>query len=1060
MVVKKKRMQIEDPDKNLLILHSYLTLYCDPYGKTLNETYQLELAKSLLNQLEAKNLTTKQACTNTSINFEKKPNANLGPCDLSINLNTILSKIDVSSAPYLQEVQIEKVIQEQVENYPKTQGWCKYLSTLTKPAISLSLHAVDLNILHAQIEFENGTIVQCTNLSYLPHREMVSFWFEKEIPAQTPFSFIIQFQFYLKSHWYGMYLVNPKNLPTEEEAEQYEELDKDEKQKRLVHDRSLLLHSQDRIISTQFESCGARRCFPCLDLPSRKCKYTIRIISVPEIDLCISNMDLKLFRVMARGNGLKIWEFEDTPLLPTYLLCIVLATKNVYKSIEDSIAIPIFERKICDPQACLTSSKNTQILPLRMIVPPEKYNEGVYALSMAKEIIHILYSYFGMDIQLSKLDSITLPYFRSGAMENHGCLVFRENELVPKDLPQVTTVQHFLNLISSANIWAHEFSHLCFGNTITALNWGELWTNESFATYFSYFVLDKIRPEWLIWARFLTYNVKIVQEIDWVAWSPKFYQHCQNQPNDRTCYDLVPFAKNKSVVMPRHFFLTNKHIDSMFDPITYAKGAALLRMLEYAIGPERFHQTIHLFAHSCSEKGGTFKRFQECLDQVCGGAAVLTNIHGRPEIFSFLYSQIMEAYWTEPGFPLLKVSYVRETLTVKISIIQDKKKKDEKEKTEIWNIPLLSTTMKLKKDFILMKNVKHFSLQFETKQEVAEFLKINRDGAGYYVTLYDHESYYILTAIYSTPEHFRYFSRLDKIHMLNDVFFNLRRQFIDFKDALVVFFAYHQYETDPMVLFYFLQTLKEVRMYYKLYPKMKQVCEGLLTQFVTRLTSLSSKSTSSFTTLLHEEAKSIVQKSKEEKKKLEEELLILNLPTTEEKKKENVIVLVLDPNEKQTKILEQKEGEYYNFQIEKKKFLDLLTQSLTWSKKVHTTSESNPEEIVETFTIRQQDKFPQTFNTQYEKDIERFPFHPQLTVNAAKMETKYIPQQVAEETFQIQQNNHYSTYLTPFQIHSILLSIYPSIQTHEIFTKWKQIMSDLNYKKKFFFIEQALQEDK
>ena len=1064
-------MQVEDPDPNLIILHSYLTLYCDPYGKTKNTQYQTELAKSLIQQLKERNQNEPQQqqqqqqqhqCSITSINFEKKQHQNAGPCDISINLEDILKQIDTSASPYIQQVQVQEQIEKQTfhhfPNYPQVHGWVKYVCKINKASLSLSLHAFNLKILRSQIEFVNGIILLCSNLSYIPERDLVTFWFEKEIPDNTEFSFIIPFQFFLYSYWYGMYIVNPKNIPLEEEGEQFDELNKEEKEKRIIHHRSLLLHSPDRIISTQFESCGARRCFPCLDLPSRKSIWTIRIISIPEVDLCISNMDLKLLRILSRGNGLQLWEFEDTPPLPTYLLCIVLATKGVYSTLSDSIQIPIFpccsfsleEKKNMNciskcPYECQEQQqqqqKNYRNLPLRMIVPPEKKEEGIYALSVAKEIIHFLYSYFGINIPLNKLDSITLPYFRSGAMENHGCLVFRENELVPKYLSKAEeTLEDFLNLISSANIWAHEFAHLCFGNMVTAEHWGELWNNESFATFFSYFVLDHIRPNWFVWARFLTYNVKMVQEIDWNTWSPQFFSYCSLTPNDLSCYELFPFPRNRTVVMPRKFFLTSKHIETMFDPITYAKGAALLRMLYYYVGADSFHLIIHHFLHSYAGGFGTFEHFKQIIDHSCIYCKTTKKLNVSHPILGssstiqhVLFSQLIDAFFSKPGIPIVYLNYDPETLILQISIFDQKEisssflsfiesenktkrtsnnknnnnNNDKNKNQNTWFIPLFNKVLKnIPLNIILNRTEKKWNFKFENKIELAEFLKINQDGAGYYITLYNSKAYFLLRKILKSENNFRYLTRLDKIHLLNDLFFNVRRRFLSFAEVVPILFAY-QNESDPMILLYWIQTLKEMVMYYRLYPKIKLLCETLLYHFITikasKLEQNEPPPTMAITTksnlvkLLHKEAKKILEKTQTKKQltrinniqidKTEEEPLIFYLPLEEKrdeiniesnpkmgsthfssstlnfhktnivkqenkydndsKKNDSSIVLVWN-NDKIKERTEQDNIVRYKFEINKKEFLNLLDRTLLdkVGLVMKIRSESNPEKKI------------------------------------------------------------------------------------------------------------------
>ena len=39
---------------------------------------------------------------------------------------------------------------------------------------------------------------------------------------------------------------------------------------------------------------------------------------------------------------------------------------------------------------------------------------------------------------------------------------------------------------------SHELAHQWFGDYVSPIEWGQLWLNEGFATYFEYFLTDKI----------------------------------------------------------------------------------------------------------------------------------------------------------------------------------------------------------------------------------------------------------------------------------------------------------------------------------------------------------------------------------------------------------------------------------------------------------------------------------------------------------------------------------------------------------------------------------------
>ena len=71
------------------------------------------------------------------------------------------------------------------------------------------------------------------------------------------------------------------------------------------------------MFSTQFESCDARRAFPCFDEPNLKATFDVGI-EIPEDQIALSNMPEK--KVEPGKPGRKVVTFERTPIMSTYLL--------------------------------------------------------------------------------------------------------------------------------------------------------------------------------------------------------------------------------------------------------------------------------------------------------------------------------------------------------------------------------------------------------------------------------------------------------------------------------------------------------------------------------------------------------------------------------------------------------------------------------------------------------------------------------------------------------------------------------------------------------------------
>jgi aminopeptidase N len=71
------------------------------------------------------------------------------------------------------------------------------------------------------------------------------------------------------------------------------------------------------MLSTQFESCDARRAFPCFDEPNLKSTFDFEI-EVPKGQTALSNMPIKSKRDGSKPD-LKFVSFERTPVMSTYV---------------------------------------------------------------------------------------------------------------------------------------------------------------------------------------------------------------------------------------------------------------------------------------------------------------------------------------------------------------------------------------------------------------------------------------------------------------------------------------------------------------------------------------------------------------------------------------------------------------------------------------------------------------------------------------------------------------------------------------------------------------------
>ena len=166
---------------------------------------------------------------------------------------------------------------------------------------------------------------------------------------------------------------------------------------------------------------------------------------------------------------------------------------------------------------------------------------------------------------MPKLDMIAIPDFEAGAMENFGCITYRETDLLldPRDAA-------ISDRKRVASVVAHEMAHQWFGDMVTMQWWDNLWLNEGFATWMSSKPLAKWHPEWNV-------PEDVAEELDRTL-------NLDAGPTTRTI---------------RAHAETPSQINELFDGIAYGKAGAVLGMVEHYLGEETFREGVHnyLAAH-------------------------------------------------------------------------------------------------------------------------------------------------------------------------------------------------------------------------------------------------------------------------------------------------------------------------------------------------------------------------------------------------------------------------------------------------------------------------------
>lgn len=365
-----------------------------------------------------------------------------------------------------------------------------------------------------------------------------------------------------------------------------------------------------QLIGTQFETTFARQAFPCVDEPEAKATFALAIkFDEKPGESIISNQPEEKFK-----DG--VHYFKPTLRMSSYLVAFVFG----------------------DMQRKLTKTKSGVEIGV-FATRAHQAKELDFALDIAKRSIEFFEDFYETPYPLEHSYQVALPDFSAGAMENWGCVTYREAYLL---LDPDNTSLEMKQLV--ATVIAHELAHQWFGDLVTMKWWDNLWLNESFANMMEYVAIDALEPNWKIWEMFQTSEVPAALQRD----ATDGVQSVHVMVNDPA------------------------EIDALFDSaIVYAKGSRMLVMVRALLGDEALRKGLknYFAAHKYGNATG------DDLWKALGEASGLD------------IGAIMHSWLEQPGYPVVnaKVEDGKLVLTQKQFFIGEGKEVGRK-----WQIPLNS----------------------------------------------------------------------------------------------------------------------------------------------------------------------------------------------------------------------------------------------------------------------------------------------------------------------------------------------------------------------------------
>jgi aminopeptidase N len=281
-------------------------------------------------------------------------------------------------------------------------------------------------------------------------------------------------------------------------------------------------------IWSQGESQDNHYWFPCYDYPNDKA--TTELIAHVEDGYQVISNGVLVGSPPDPEKKTRAWHWKMDKPYSSYLVSIIVGK---FAEVKDEV----------------------KGVPVVSYVYPSEVDNARLSYGKLAQMVSFFSERIGVDFPYAKYAQTTVRDF-GGGMENITATTLTDNSVHDK--------RAHLD-VSSDSLIAHELAHSWFGDLLTCRDWGELWLNESFATF-----MEATWTEHDLGKADYLYEIYNNQQAALRAWAQ---------------------GNRRPIVVKRY-----ANPDALFDVYPYPRGGATINMIRFVLGEELFWRAINHYA--------------------------------------------------------------------------------------------------------------------------------------------------------------------------------------------------------------------------------------------------------------------------------------------------------------------------------------------------------------------------------------------------------------------------------------------------------------------------------